>query len=258
MTCAESELLVHGLLDGELDAGHAREIETHLTTCPRCATQFDGYRQMREVMSSAQLRLMAPPGLRRRIEAALPAMAPPKAPPAVNRRSMLQGFAMGAALSAMAATLVIGVIAPGHDQGVLGELLSAHLRSLQGEHLMDVQSSDRHTVKPWFNGKLDLSPPVIDLTSQGFRLIGGRLDYADGRRVACIVYQRREHVINLFVLKKEGSGYQSSKHETVHGFNIRRWIAHGLELFAVSDLNAEELLEFVNKFEAMHRPAAAA
>jgi len=249
MTCAESEILIHALLDGELDAGHAREVEAHLEICPRCAAQLDAYRGLQKAMSAAQLRFTAPASLRRRIEAALSAPAR-----AASRRGMLKGFVMGAALStAMAASLVIAVIGTDGDQRVLGDVLSAHVRSLQGDHLTDVQTSDQHTVKPWFNGKLDISPPVVDLTAQGFRLIGGRLDYVDGRAVASIVYRRRTHVINLFVAQGAGSDYQKAKLQTMQGFNIQRWTARGLEFFAISDINADELREFVDKFEAAQR-----
>ena len=107
---------------------------------------------------------------------------------------------MGSALSAaLAASLVVFVVRREEDQRILGDLVSAHLRSLQGDHLIDVQSTDQHTVKPWFNGRLDVAPPVVDLTAQGFTLIGGRVDYLDGRPVASIVYKRRAHIINLFV-----------------------------------------------------------
>jgi anti-sigma factor RsiW len=247
VTCAESELLIHALLDGELDAGHARDVEKHLQACPRCAAQLARYGEMQKAMSAAQLRFAAPPSLRRRIDAALPAPTPPSR---IDRGSMLKGFAMGSALSgAIAASLFIGVIGTDREQRLLGDVLSAHVRSLQGEHLTDVQSSDGHTVKPWFNGKLDVSPPVVDLTAQGFPLIGGRLDYIDGRAVACLVYRRRMHVINVFVVNKEGSQNHASKLEHMRGFNIRQWTAPGLEFLAVSDLNSEELLDFVNKFE---------
>jgi anti-sigma factor RsiW len=255
MTCAESEVLINALLDGELDAGHAHEVEAHLEICPRCTAQFDAYRDLQQTMSSTQLRFTAPMSLRRRIEAALPpkSMSARAAP----RRGMLRGFVMGAALStAMAATLVIAVIGTDSDQRVLGDVLSAHVRSLQADHLTDVQTGDQHTVKPWFNGKLDISPPVVDLTAQGFRLIGGRLDYVDGRAVASIVYRRRTHVINLFVAQAAGVDSQKAKLQTMQGFNIERWSARGLDFFAISDLNAEELREFADQFEASQRPAS--
>jgi anti-sigma factor RsiW len=251
MTCAETEILLHALLDGELDAGHARDVEKHLEDCPRCTAQLGAYREMQQAMSAAQLRYTAPMSLRRRIEMALPS-APPRA---ANRRSVLKGFVMGTALStAMAASLLVAVIRTDQDQRLLGDVITAHVRSLQGEHLTDVQTSDQHTVKPWFNGKVDVAPPVVDLTAQGFRLIGGRLDYIDGRAVASIVYRRRTHVINLFVAQGAGSEHHGAN-ETVQGFNIRRWTAQGLEFFAVSDVNAEELQEFVEKFEAAFRAA---
>jgi anti-sigma factor RsiW len=164
---------------------------------------------------------------------------------------MLKGFAMGTALSAaIAASLVIGVIRTDQDQRVLGDVFSAHVRSLQADHLTDVQTSDQHTVKPWFNGRVDVAPPVVDLTAQGFTLIGGRLDYIDGRAVASIVYRRRAHMINLFVIPGAASADHGAKLETMQGFNIQRWSAQGLEFFAISDINAEELNEFVEKFEA--------
>jgi anti-sigma factor RsiW len=141
------------------------------------------------------------------------------------------------------------------DQRILGDVVSAHLRSLQGDHLIDVASSDQHTVKPWFNGRLDVAPPVIDLTAQGFTLIGGRLDYIDGRPVAAIVYKRRAHVINLFVAPVMGPERRATI-EQVQGFNIWRWTRSDLGFWAVSDINAEELQEFGEKFEAVVRSGA--
>jgi anti-sigma factor RsiW len=208
MTCAEAEILLHALLDDELDAGHAFEVEAHLATCRRCAAQLRAYRELQQAMPAAQLGFAAPMSLRRRVEAALP----PPPTRVSSRRSVLKSFAMGSALSAaMAATLVVAVIRTDRDQRALGDALSAHLRSLQGEHLTDVQTSDQHTVKPWFNGRLDVAPPVVDLTAQGFRLIGGRLDYIDGRAVAAIVYRRRTHVINLFIAPAAAAGPRSRR-----------------------------------------------
>jgi anti-sigma factor RsiW len=253
MTCAETGILLHALLDGELDVGHARDVEAHLHGCPRCTAQFRTHREMQQAMSATQLRYTAPMSLRRRIEMTLPS-APKRTS---SRRSVLKGFVMGTALStAMAASLVIAVIRTDPDQRVLGDVVSAHVRSLQGDHLTDVQTSDQHTVKPWFNGKVAIAPPVVDLTAQGFTLLGGRLDYIDGKAVASIVYRRRTHVINLFVTQGAVSEGRGARLETMQGFNIRRWSAQGLEFFAISDINADELQEFADKFEAAFHSAS--
>jgi anti-sigma factor RsiW len=158
------------------------------------------------------------------------------------------------ASAAAAATVMFAIVRSDQDQRMFSEVISAHLRSLQAEHLTDVETSDQHTVKPWFNGKLDVSPPVIDLTAQGFTLLGGRLDYVDGAGVAAIVYRRRRHIINLFVAPGAGTEDKRAKIETVQGFNIRRWTEQGLNFWAVSDINTEELQEFGQKFDAAIRP----
>ena len=199
-------------------------------------------------MPAAQLRFTAPMSLRRRIEAALPAARPR----ASSRRSVLKGFAMGSALSAaMAATLVVAVIRTDQDQRVLGDALSAHVRSLQGEHLTDVQTSDQHTVKPWFNGKArrrtarrrpDSPRLQADRRAAGLHRRQGRRLHRLSAPDACDQS-----------LHRAGSGLRNvsgAKIEKVQGFNIRRWNADGLEFWAVSDIDAEELQEFVEKFEA--------
>jgi anti-sigma factor RsiW len=171
---------------------------------------------------------------------------------------VLKGLAMGTALStAMAASLFVAVLRTDQDQRLLGDVVTAHVRSLQGEHLTDVQTSDQHTVKPWFNGKVDVAPPVVDLTAQGFTLLGGRLDYIDGRSVASLVYRRRTHVINLFVTQGNGSADHVAN-ATMQGFNIRHWTTPGLAFFAISDINAQELQEFVDKFNASSQANAKA
>lgn len=252
MTCEETRILVHALVDGELDAGHAREVEAHLASCPDCAAQLRDYRVMRQALSVPALRHRAPAALRARIDGALPA----RRAVAPSRRGLLKGLAMGSVLSgALAASLVVFVMRQEEDQRILGDVVSAHLRSLQGDHLIDVQSTDQHTVKPWFNGRLDVAPPVIDLTAQGFTLIGGRVDYVDARPVAAIVYKRRAHVINLFVAQLMGPERRATI-EQVQGFNIWRWTRSDLGFWAVSDINAEELQEFGEKFEAAVRSGA--
>jgi anti-sigma factor RsiW len=196
------------------------------------------------------MKYTAPPALRRRIEASLP-QPQVRAP---SLRSVLRGFALGSAVSAMAATGLVAIVLRDDDrQRIESEIVSAHLRSLQAGHLTDVISTDQHTVKPWFNGKLDVSPPVIDLTTQGFTLIGGRLDYVDARAIGAVVYKRRAHVINLFVAQTANTEHHAAKIETLQGFNIRRWSDRGLNFWAVSDIGADELAEFGDKFEAAMR-----
>jgi anti-sigma factor RsiW len=252
MTCDEAEILLHALIDGELDAGHARDVEEHIAGCPRCAAQLAAYRAMGKAVARADLGYTAPPALRRRIEAALPRAQAP------SRRAVLKGFAMGSAASAIAATGLVAIVLRGDDEArVQSEVVSAHLRSLQAGHLTDVLSTDQHTVKPWFNGKLDVAPPVVDLTAQGFTLIGGRLDYVDTRPIGAIVYRRRQHVINLFVAQTASTERQGAKIETIQGFNIRRWSERGLNYWAVSDLAKDELADFGEKFERAMRGSAA-
>ena len=248
MTCDEAEILLHALLDGELDASHARDVEAHLAGCRRCEAQLDDYRQMGKAMTAPGLRFTAPADLRQRVEAALPVRAP-------NRRAVLKGFAMGSAVSALAATGVVAIVLRHADeQRILSDVVSAHLRSLQAGHLTDVLSTDQHTVKPWFNGRLDVAPPVVDLTAKGFTLIGGRLDTIDGHTIAAIVYRRRTHVINLFVAPGAVANQQAAKIETAQGFNIRRWSEGGLAYWAVSDIAADELADFASQFESAMRP----
>jgi anti-sigma factor RsiW len=261
MNCAECEVLLHALIDGELDAGHARDVEAHVATCTGCAEKLKAFRAMREAMASADLKRAAPAHLRSRIEAALPLPAAaaaevirPRQFLRPSRRTFFGGFAVGTALSgAVAATLVLGVLGNDRQQTIADEVVSAHIRSLQPGHLMDVETSDQHTVKPWFDGKVDVAPPVIDLTAEGFTLLGGRLDYIDGEPVASVVYKRRKHVINLFVAQRLGAAHANVTDRTVQGYNVRHWSAGGLDFWAVSDLDPTELDEFVHKISAAFR-----
>jgi anti-sigma factor RsiW len=261
MTCEESEVLLHALIDGELDAGHARDVEAHLAACPACTEKLEAFGAMREAMAAAHLKEAAPAHLRSRIEAALPLPSAQIIAPRQffqpSRRTFFGGFAVGSALSAaLAASLVLAVVRTDQNQTVAGEVVSAHIRSLQAGHLMDVETSDQHTVKPWFDGRVDVAPPVIDLTAQGFTLLGGRLDYIDGEPVASVVYQRRKHVINLFVAQRLGAKHAGAMSETIQGYNVRHWSEGGLDFWAVSDLAGDELDEFVQKISAaLHPPS---
>jgi anti-sigma factor RsiW len=250
MNCDEAEVLIHALIDGELDAGHARDVEAHIAACPACAGKLREFEDLRKAMAPAGLRFAAPASLRSRIEGKLPL---PQAATA-SRRSVIKGFAFGAGASAIAASgLLVMVMRSDDERRVVGEVVSAHLRSMQAQHLTDVVSTDQHAVKPWFNGKLDIAPPVADLTALGFMLLGGRLDYIDGKPVAAVVYRRRVHVINLFCAPAPDAATRAAVLQSLQGFNVRRWTENGLNLWAVSDIGADELNEFGEKFEAAVR-----
>jgi anti-sigma factor RsiW len=260
MNCAEFEVLLHALIDGELDAGHARDVEAHAAGCSACAERLASFRALHDATSGAALKEAAPMHLRSRIEGSLAAQAKPNAAAQrffrPSRRGFFGGFALGSALSAaVAASLVLAVMRDNQQQTIADEVVSAHIRSLQAGHLMDVETSDQHTVKPWFNGRVDVAPPVVDLTAEGFTLLGGRLDYIDGEPVAAIVYQRRKHLINLFVAQRLGVRHNSALSEAIQGYNVRHWSQGGLDFWAVSDLAGDELDEFVQKIEAALRPS---
>lgn len=254
MNCAECKILLHALIDSELDASHTREVEAHLATCPTCSKEFEALLSMRHAMTAADLKETASAHLRNRIETAFPPASTRAAAPRKSWRTFFGGFAAGTALSAaLAASLILAVFHVDQDRQIASEVVSAHLRSLQLNHLTDVQTSDQHTVKPWFNGKIDVAPPVTDLTTQGFTLIGGRLDTIDGRAVACVVYQRRKHIINLFVAQGLGAPEHDVITETIQGFNILHWTEEGLDFWAISDIDVDELKEFSQKFAAALR-----
>src|SRR5437879_5347913 len=222
MTCDEAEILLQALIDGELDAGHAREVEAHIATCAKCTALLKDYREMSEAVAEAGAGYTAPLGLRRRIEASLPSVQQP------SRRAVLRGFALGSAVSAIAATGLVAIVLRNDDEArIQSEIVSAHLRSLQAGHLTDVVSTDRHTVKPWFNGKLDVAPPVIDLTAQGFTLVGGRLDYVDARAIGGVGYRRRQHIINLFEAQTARRQPRPPSPQTTPGWNPPPWGERG-------------------------------
>src|SRR5579864_2629172 len=253
MNCAEADVMLHALLDGELDAGHARDVEAHLAGCANCTEKLAAFRALRDAMAGTQLKQQAPAALRARIEAALPVPAPTRGGASVlplrpSRRSFFGGFAAGAVVSgALAASVVLTIFRSDQEQTIANEVVSAHIRSLQAGHLMDVETSDRHTVKPWFEGKVDVAPPVIDLTADGFTLLGGRLDYIGGEPVASVVYRRRKHIINLFVAQRLGVGQPAAMTAPVQGYNLRHWTAEGLDFWTVGDIDASELDEFVRE-----------
>jgi anti-sigma factor RsiW len=257
MTCAETRPLLHAYVDDELDIATALRTESHLLECPNCRKAMEAARVVRGAVAQAGLYYPAPAALRDRVVRAVRSQAGGAGFPS-SARSLSPWWRRPAALSGLAAALVllVGSVAvlstfwPARaPRGQVAELVASHVRSLEADHLLDLQSTDQHTVKPWFEGKVEFSPPVVDLASQGFPLIGGRLDYVDEQKVAVLIYRRNKHVINVFVWPG-GAGGASPETDARHGFNLIRFECNGMTCWAVSDLNAGELQQFVNLFKA--------
>jgi len=243
VTCPESRERLHAYLDEELDPDGRAAFEDHLHGCPACARELESQRALQTALRDGDFRHAAPAGLRESVRAALRAenASPPVRRPLAPWLAAAAGLLIGAAAGAAGTYLALPRQAGAPD--LPRDLAAAHVRSLMAEHLYDVASTNRHTVKPWFQGRVDFSLPVKDFKDQEYPLQGGRLDYLDGRPVAALVYGRHKHVINLFVWPAVG-GDSAPRGETQRGFNLLHWTQDGLNFWAVSDLNAEELAEF--------------
>jgi anti-sigma factor RsiW len=247
MTCQEAGPLIHALADGELDLTRSLEIEAHLQQCQSCTMARNEIRDLGYLMKDASLRFAPAPGFEKRLRSAVRREANEK--PVTHVWWRWVAAASLAVLVLAVGTVVVILNRPASDTLVAQEVVSSHVRSLMVQHLTDVPSSDQHTVKPWFDGKLDYSPPVKDLAQQGFELKGGRLDYIDNRPVAALVYQRRQHFINVFVWPAKSSSKAVTQASVSQGYNLIRWANAGMEWWAVSDLNLAELQQFVQMLQ---------
>jgi anti-sigma factor RsiW len=256
VNCDDARVLMHAHLDGELDLAAGLEVERHLEECPRCAREYAAMREMRARLKDEALRFEAPPALKEKIRRAIPASpSPSRANGYQSRRGAWfpRAFriAIPMAIGAMLALAILPVaMRPGANQRLASEVIDSHVRSLMAGHLMDVASTDQHTVKPWFNGKLDFSPPVTDFAKEGFPLVGGRLDYIEGRPVAALVYQHGKHVINVFMWPSAGDATSAERIETEHGYNVEQMMVAGMNCWVVSDLNQQELDKFAELIRA--------
>ena len=242
MSCELVERDLDACLDGELDAESSAAVHAHVTTCAACRRRLSEREALAKLVRAAPY-YSAPDRLRARVLAQ-----------ATSSRSVYRVFRWAAAavlvLSVGAGMILWRPASTSRGNVIADEVVSGHVRSLMANHLFDVQSTDQHTVKPWFLDKLDFSPTVVDLASIGFPLVGGRLDYVGGRPVAALVYQRQRHTINVFVCPE---GDDPSPHDlvmTIRGFNLRHWIHNGMSFWAVSDLNSAELGQFVSALQA--------
>ena len=252
MNCQETQRWLDAYCDGELDLPRSLELEQHLRDCPACA-------QARETMklSGRPIRVAAfkaPAYLQHRIRAAvLPNDERDKPVPRPFRSWFAWGLSAAAASLVLAFVLVQTVFRPGADGTVLNEITDSHIRSLIGNHLVDVASSDQHTVRPWFEGKVDFAPGVPDLSAHGFEIIGGRLDYISGHPAATLVYQCRKHYISLFIwpsdAKNTATRTVAFEHKTSQrGYQVIHWTSNGMDHWAVSEIMPDELRNFAKTF----------
>jgi mycothiol system anti-sigma-R factor len=244
VSCDYARTALHGYLDGELDATRSGEFERHLENCRECANTLAGEESLRSSLQRSSLYEQAPVALRKKIRAELHAAS---SPAGTIRIPVWRWLAVAASI------LVVATISwyawPRTQTNVASapftaaELIDAHVRSLQPGHLTDVASTDQHTVKPWFTGKVDFAPPVKDYAEEGFPLIGGRLDVLAGRNVAAIVYGRRKHIINVFVLPTKEPDTPIHPPGLRQGYQWLHWRRQGMEYCAVSDVSLSDLEE---------------
>jgi anti-sigma factor RsiW len=244
VSCELTQGALHGYLDGELDAARAADFERHLLSCPECVAALETQEAMRASIQRAGLYERAPAALRGKLNAQL---APSASTPIVANtgfRPVSWRWLAVAATLLLAAALAwkfFPVLSGDSSRAAYAAaIVDAHLRSLQPGHLEDVVSTDQHTVKPWFDGKIDFAPPVRDFASDGFPLQGGRLDVVRGRTVAVLVYGRRRHVVNVFIWPTKGSDSRAQAGSQL-GYHWVDWRKDGMELCAVSDVNPSDL-----------------
>ncbi len=246
MNCHDNETLIHAYIDGELGLEDALEMERHLQECNLCSQVYKDNQRLRSVIKTGSLYFTAPPALRKRVRSSVGTTKT-----ILVRRVRAWGWLAIAASLLLVVAASWGVLSlytiSSREDLVIQDVVSSHIRSLMAAHLADVASSDQHSVKPWFNGKLDFSPPVKDLTARGFPLVGGRIDYLSNRPVAALVYQRRLHVINLFVWPSSQGLAANVKKSTQRGYQVIHWAQSGMVYWVVSDLNEGELQEFVQE-----------
>ncbi|WP_347905172.1 anti-sigma factor [Pseudomonas purpurea] len=236
LDCTACQTLIHGYLDQELDTATAANVARHLTGCAECKRLHDEVQLLMASMKRHALYYTAPPSLTHSVFASV-------SPPHSAFSRLRQWLAPAFSATALALAAVLYIATPSSEQPLLEEAVSSHVRSLMGDHLNDVVSSDRHTVKPWFTGKLDFAPPVFDYSAQGYPLLGGRLDYLQHQTTAALAYGRAKHIINVFILPTAHAD-TARQVESIRGYNIVSWERGHMQFIVVSDLEKSELEAF--------------
>jgi anti-sigma factor RsiW len=253
MNCEDTLLLLDAYFDNELDLAKTVAVEQHFAACASCRLQYDLRVALRHRLKDPDLRYPMPNDFADQIRTKLALSSKP--------RKVLSFPALAWIPAAIAAAAIFGAFLyaniersfPKEAPSLVDEVASDHIRSLIGTHLIDVESSDQHTVKPWFAGKIDFSPPVHDFADQGFKLVGGRLDYVKGKNVAVLVYRFKNHYVSLFTCRERNPEADAKQRTfSYQGYNLVYWNANGLDCWAVSDAAPGALLEFAKVQQEAH------
>jgi anti-sigma factor RsiW len=242
-------LVLPKLIDAELGPIRRWLIGRHVARCASCMGILEDMQAVRNAVQTNVAPYRAPPGLAERIGMALSREVPAPEPVRKRLNFAYPSMSLAGAVAGIALTLMVVDRGPTPDNRLATDLVSSHVRSMMADHLMDVPTSDRHTVKPWLSAHMDFSPDVKDLVAAGYPLLGGRMDYIEGRETAAIVYRRDKHIINLFVFKQPGADTET-KQSRLDGFNVITWREGGLRYSAVSDVEASQLVTFVGLVRA--------
>jgi len=249
MRCEEVGAVLDAFHDQELSPAERAAVQSHLDECAQCRTKYETLARTSQLVKEGAVRYPAPDVLKARIRGALLQQEADDRAPAGGGLPWFWLVAAGLAIAVASSGATLGLLRRGSESAATADqVLASHLRSLMPNHLVDVASTDQHNVKPWFNGRIDLSPQVPPLDSAGFPLVGGRLDYVVNRPVATVVYSRRQHVINVYSWPEAGPDASESK-SAAHGYHLVHWRSGGVAFWAVSDLNSAELAQFVTLFE---------
>jgi anti-sigma factor RsiW len=252
MNCRECTDFIDPYVDSELGAGDATRVQQHIGACAECRQRLQSREALRLLLSNPKLRFEIPETLPGKIRSKIRSLTD-SAKGGLGRKYSERWYYVPLALAA-GVILLFGLLFLNQNgrlnalsaHSLVDEIVAGHVRSMLAAHLLDIPSTDQHTVKPWFDGKLKFAPPVQDFGNRGFRLIGGRLDYLDGQEVAALVYQRNKHIINVFLWPSTPGADGSTRSFSRNGYNVIHWNHGGFEWWAVSDVNAVDLEGFAD------------
>jgi anti-sigma factor RsiW len=252
MNCQECRDFIDPFVDSELGAGDAIRVQQHVDSCADCRNYLRSREALRVLLGNPQLKFEIPEALPGKVSTRIRSLSSPAKERVVRKYStrwVYVPLALAASILLLFSLLLLNKndrFEPLNTHSLVDEIVASHVRSMLASHLLDVPSTDQHTVKPWFDGKLKFAPPVQDFADHGFRLIGGRLDYVDGQEVAALVYQRNKHIINVFLWPAESGANESPRSFSRYGYNVVQWARDGFNWWAVSDVNAADLEGFAD------------